>query len=199
MTKTEIKKLVKTCVETLAKAKDIDLSIFDIRDNKTLNALIFDIRLEPNFGTSLCISLNMLKDENDKEELGKAIIGKIWGDIRNHLENDLDKQMRRHGLSKINIPGFNGMGGIYKPYNAPTPKITDNGDGTYTVSVSGHSANYNNIQDAVDTLTALSGLNTDDEEDYDYDEEDDDWDYDEEEDDEIDDDDDYDFNEGWEI
>ena len=191
MTKTEIKKLVKTCVETLAKAKDIDLSIFDVRDDKTLNALVFDIRLEPNFGTSLYIDPDILKDNNDKAEFGKAVISKIWGDIRDHLENDLDKQMRRMGMNKVNIPGFNGMGGIYKPYNAPTPKITDNGDGTYTISVSGHSANYNNIRDAVDTLTALSGLNTDDEEE--------DYDYDEEEDDEVDDDDDYDFNEGWEI
>lgn len=137
MTKAEIKKIVKTCVETLANVKDIDLSIFDIRDDKTLGALVFDIRLEPNFGTSLYLDCRVLEYNNDKAEFGKAVMSKIWGDIRDHLENDLDKQMRRMGMNKINIPGFNGMGGVYQQSNAPTPQIKNNGDGTYTISIGG--------------------------------------------------------------
>ena len=165
MTKAEIKKIVKTCVETLANVKDIDLSIFDIRDDKTLGALVFDIRLEPNFGTSLYLDCRVLEYNNDKAEFGKAVMSKIWGDIRDHLENDLDKQMRRMGMNKINIPGFNGMGGVYQQSNAPTPQIKNNGDGTYTISIGGCEFNCNNSQEALDTLVALH--NKDD--DYDFD------------------------------
>ena len=104
MTKTEIKKLVKTCVETLAKVKDIDLSIFDIRDDETFGDLVFDIRLEPNFGITLCIDCDVLKRNDDKTEFGKAVMRKIWADVRGHLENDIDRQTRRMGMNKINIP-----------------------------------------------------------------------------------------------
>ena len=162
MTKAEIKKIVKTCVETLAKVKDIDLSIFDIRDDKTLGALVFDIRLEPNFGTALYIDPDILKDNNEKEEFGKAVMSKIWGDIRDHLENDIDKQMRRNGLNKVNIPSFNGMGGVYQSANSPIPQIKDNGDGTYTISLAGCDFNCDNAQEASDTLDALCKLDTDD-------------------------------------
>lgn len=121
MTKAEIKEIIKTCVETLAKVKDIDLSISNIVDRKDCGQLIFDIRLEPNFGTELYIDCRVLEYNDDKAEFGKAVMSKIWGDIRDHLENDLDKQMRRMGMNKLNIPGFNGMGGIYQPYNGITP------------------------------------------------------------------------------
>ena len=141
MTKTEIKKLVKTCIETLAKVKDIDLSIFDIRDDETLGALVFDIKLETTFGavfgTKLCIDNTALKyllteDYEGKAELGKSIISKIWHDIRDYVNDDpIDSQMRRMGMNKINIPGFNGIGGVYRQSNIPTPQIKDNGDGTY--------------------------------------------------------------------
>lgn len=112
MTKTEIKKLVKTCVETLAKVKDIDLSVFDIRDDETFGDLVFDIRLEPNFGITLCIDPYILKDNNGKEEFGKAVMRKIWANVRGHLENDIDKQMRRMRMNKINIPSLEKNGPI---------------------------------------------------------------------------------------
>ena len=103
MLRDEIVKLVQDCVETLAKVKDIDLRVFDIRDDKIFGALVFDIRLERNFGTRLYIDPDILKDNNDKVEFGKAVMRKIWGDIRGHLENDIDKQTRRMGMNKINI------------------------------------------------------------------------------------------------
>ena len=78
MTKAEVKNIVKTCVETLARVKDIDLRIFDIRNDGTLGALAFDIRLEPNFGTTLCIGCDVLKRNDDKVEFGKAVMRKIW-------------------------------------------------------------------------------------------------------------------------
>lgn len=168
MTKAEIKKIVKTCVETLAKVKDIDLSIFDIRDDKTLGALVFNIRLEPNFGTALYIDPDILKDNNEKEEFGKAVMSKIWGDIRDHLENDLDKQMRRNGLNKVNIPGFNGVGGVYQSANSPTPQIKDNGDGTYTISLNGA---YGNLSQALGVNAKV--IDSDDDDDYDFDDEED--------------------------
>ena len=102
MTKAEVKNIVKTCVETLARVKDIDLRIFDIRDDGTLGALAFDIRLEPNFRTTLCIGCDVLKRNDDKVEFGKAVMRKIWGDVRGRLENDADKQTRRTGMNKIN-------------------------------------------------------------------------------------------------
>ena len=148
MTKAEIKKLVETCVKTLAKAKDIDLSVFNTVDRKDWGQLIFDIKLEPNSGTELYIDYDVLEDNNDKVEFGKAVMSKIWGDIKDHLENDIDKQMRRNGLKKVNIPGFNGIGGIYQPYNAPIKEIKDNGDGIYTVSIGGYGTNCNNSQKA---------------------------------------------------
>lgn len=113
MTKTEIKKLVKTCVETLARVKDIDLRVFDIRDDETFGDLIFDIRLEPNFGTRLYIDPDILKGNDDKVEFGKAVMRKIWGDVRGRLENDIDKQTRRMGMNKINIPSLERSGPIY--------------------------------------------------------------------------------------
>lgn len=141
MLRDEVVKLVQECVETLAKAKDIDLSIFDIRDDKTLGALIFDIKLELSFGavfrTKLCFNNTILKsllteDYEDKAELGKFIISKIWHDIRDYVNDDpIDSQMRRMGMNKINIPGFNGIGGVYQSANAPIPQIKDNGDGNY--------------------------------------------------------------------
>lgn len=174
MTKKEIKKLVKTCVKTLAEAKDIDLSIFDIRDDKTLGALVFDIKLESSFGTiygtKLCLNNAILKsllteDYEGKAELGKAIISKIWSDIRDYIDdNPLDKQMRKMGMNKVNIPGFNGVGGVYQLANGPTPQVKDNGDGTYTVSLGGSAFNCNNSQKASDTFDALYRLYTDDEE-----------------------------------
>ena len=169
MTKAEIKKIVKTCVETLAKVKDIDISISDIIDRKNHGLLIFEIRLEPNFGTSLYIDCDILEDNDDKAEFGKAVMSKIWGDIRDHLENDIDKQMRRNGLNKVNIPGFNGVGGVYQQSNAPIPRIKDNGDGTYTISLAGCDFNCDNAQEASDTLVALHRLDTDDDFDDDTD------------------------------
>ena len=165
MTKAEVKKIVKTCVETLAKAKDIDLSVFRTVDRKDWGQLIFDIKLEPNSGTELYIDYDILKDNNDKVEFGKAVMSKIWGDIKDHLENDIDKQMRRMGMNKVNIPGFNGIGGVYQLANDPTPQIKDNGDGTYTISLNGSAFNCNSSQEALDTIVALH--NKDD--DYDFD------------------------------
>ena len=112
MLRDEIVKLVQDCVETLAKVKDIDLSIVDIRDDETLGALAFDIRLEHNFGTTLCIDCDVLKDNDDKAEFGKAVMRKIWGDVRGRLENDVDKQMRRMRMNKINIPELERNGPI---------------------------------------------------------------------------------------
>lgn len=141
MLRDEVVKLVQDCVKTLAKVKDIDLSIFDIRDDETLGALVFDIKLESNFGavfgTKLCLNNTILKsllteDYEGKAELGKSIISKIWHDIRDYVNDDpIDSQMRRMGMNKINIPGFNGIGGVYQQSNTPTPQIKDNGDGTY--------------------------------------------------------------------
>lgn len=166
MTKAEIKKLVKTCVETLAKAKDIDLSVFRTVDRKNYGQLVFDIRLAPNSGTELYVAYDVLEDIDDKAEFGKAVMSKIWGDIRGHLENDIDKQMRRMGMNKVNIPGFNGIGGVYQQSNAPTPQIKDNGDGTYTISLGGSAFNCNSSQEALDTIVALHGSSSDD--DYDF-------------------------------
>ena len=95
MTKTEVKNIVETCVETLAKVKDIDLSIFNTVDRKDRGQLIFDIRLEHNLGTRLCIDYNVLKRNDDKAEFGKVAMCKIWRGIRGRLENDVDKQTRR--------------------------------------------------------------------------------------------------------
>lgn len=102
MLRDEIVKLVQECVETLAMVKDIDLHVFDIRDDKTFGDLIFDIRLEPNFGTRLYIDPDILKGNDDKVEFGKAVMRKIWGDVRGHLENDVDRQTRRTGMNKAN-------------------------------------------------------------------------------------------------
>lgn len=85
MLRDEIVKLVQDCVETLAKAKDIDLRVFDIKDDEALGALAFDIRLEPNFGTKLCIDPDILKGNDDKVGFGKAVMRKIWGDVRDRL------------------------------------------------------------------------------------------------------------------
>ena len=113
MLRDEAVKLVQECVETLAGVKDIDLSVFDIRDDETFGALVFDIRLEPNFGTKLYIDCCVLEYSDDKAEFGKAIMRKIWGDVRGHLENNVDKQTGRMGMNKINTADLKRNGLIY--------------------------------------------------------------------------------------
>lgn len=168
MTKTEVKKLVKTCVETLAKAKNIDLSISNIDDNKTMEALIFDIVLETMdetiYGTKICLNNTILKsllteDYEGKAELGKSIISKIWSDIREFVDDDpLDRQMKNSGFNKIKVPGMSGVGGIYTSQG--TPQIIQNGDGTYIISMNGISLPAENANDAIKILEVFNTMSS---------------------------------------